>query len=426
MTEDIAMSKNAWQQAFSFKANFQSIYQRRASNFAPIDGIRALSIILVLVYHTFLVYDIANNHETVDSIMAHMGGFWSWAWNGDKGVDVFFVMSGFLISGILLKQYSKTGNLNLKNFYIRRYLRLTPAYYFMLTIYWLLSAHNSNAIWANYLYVSNFLPYEQQAAGWTWSLAVEEQFYFIYPLILMAVFRWAKHLGWTLLALFFTSIFVNTFIVLNDDMLRTTPSSAIYAYGDFYHHFFTVLYDDLYTRFGGLVVGCLAAYGMHFHLEKLKKIANTQFGILMTVLGVALIVFFMAFPVFSHAYDANQALHIFYYIFNHTLFAVGVGILILAMLLQQHRLAGGLRWFFSLPFWYPIASLSYSLYLIHLVVMIMVIPAILHLTMTMPEVYPWSMGQILLYGFIISSVLSMAIAALMYLFIEKPIMNLRR
>ena len=146
----------------------------------------------------------------------------------------------------------------------------------------------------------------------------------------------------------------------------------------------------------------------------------------MTVLGVALIVFFMAFPVFSHAYDANQALHIFYYIFNHTLFAVGVGILILAMLLQQHRLAGGLRWFFSLPFWYPIASLSYSLYLIHLVVMIMVIPAILHLTMTMPEVYPWSMGQILLYGFIISSVLSMAIAALMYLFIEKPIMNLRR
>lgn len=426
MAEDVAMSKNAWQKAFSFKANFQSIYQRRATNFAPIDGIRALSILLVLVYHTFLVYDIANPNETVASIMAHLGGAWTWAWNGDKGVDVFFVMSGFLISGILLKQQAKDGHINLKNFYIRRYLRLTPAYYFMLTVYWLLSANNSNAIWANYLYVSNFLPYENQAAGWTWSLAVEEQFYFIYPLILMVVFKWTKHLGVVLLGLFVASMAVNATIVLNDPALRTTPSSVIYTYGDFYHHFFTVLYDDLYTRFGGLVVGCLAAYAMHFHQQKLTQVANSSVGIVLTVIGVGLILFFMVFPVFSQAYDANQTLHILYYIFNHTLFAVGVGILIIAMLLQQHPIAGVFRWFFSLPFWFPIASLSYSLYLIHLVVMVIVIPAILHLTMTMPEAYPWAMGQILLYGFIVSAILSLAIAALMYLFIEKPIMNLRR
>ncbi|MGQ0442146.1 MAG: acyltransferase family protein [Methylophilaceae bacterium] len=426
MTDDVAMSKSAWQKAFSLSANFQSIYQRRASNFAPIDGIRALSIILVLVYHTFLVYDIANPNETVASIMVHLGGAWTWAWNGDKGVDVFFVMSGFLISGILFKQYTKEGHLNLKNFYIRRYLRLTPAYYFMLTIYWLLSANNSNAIWANYLYVSNFLDYQHQAAGWTWSLAVEEQFYFIYPLILMAVFKWAKHLGWVLLALLFASIAVNTALVLNDELLRTTPSSVIYSYGDFYHHFFTVLYDDLYTRFGGLVVGCLAAYAMHFHQAKLAQVTNSNFGLAMTLLGVSLVVFFMAFPAFSHEYDAYQTLHVLYYIFNHTLFALGVGILIIAMLLQQHLIANVFRWFFSLSFWYPIASLSYSLYLIHLVVMVIVIPAILHLTISMPVAYPWSMGQILLYGFIMSTLLSLAISALMYLLIEKPIMNLRR
>jgi peptidoglycan/LPS O-acetylase OafA/YrhL len=134
----------------------------------------------------------------------------------------------------------------------------------------------------------------------------------------------------------------------------------------------------------------------------------------------------MMFPVFSPAYDTNQPLHIVYYIFNHTLFAVGVGILIIAMLLQKHWFANAFKWFFSLPFWYPIASLSYSLYLIHLVVMAMVIPAIVNLTLTMPAQYPWSMGQVLLYGFIVSSVLSFAIAALMYLFIEKPVMNLRR
>ena len=426
MTEDIAMSKSAFQKAFSFKENFQSIYQRRATNFAPIDGIRALSILLVLVYHTFLVYDLSNPHETVASILEKLGWAWTWAWNGDKGVDVFFVMSGFLISGILLRQHSKEGHLNLKNFYIRRYLRLTPAYYFMLTVYWLLSATNSEMIWANYLYVNNFIPYEHQAAAWTWSLAVEEQFYFIYPLILFAILKWSKSPGFVLVWLFFISIAVNTGIVLMDDMIRTTPSSAIYTNDAFYHHFITVLYDNLHTRFGGLVVGCLAAYAMHFHKDKLTQVANSALGIALTVLGLSLIAFFMVFPAFSPAYDSYQTMHILYYIFNHTLFAVGVGILIIAMLLQQSWLANIFRKFFSLTFWYPIASLSYSLYLIHLVVMILVIPAMVNLTLTMPEQYNWSMSEVLLYGFIVSSILSFAIATLMYLFIEKPVMNLRR
>ena len=426
MSEDIAMTRTAWQQAFSIKQNFQSIYQRRASNFAPIDGIRALSILLVLVYHVFLVYDLSNPHETVASILEKLGWAWTWAWNGDKGVDVFFVMSGFLISGILLRQYAKEGHLNLKNFYIRRYLRLTPAYYFMLTIYWLISANNSDMIWANYLYVSNFIPYEKQAAAWTWSLAVEEQFYFIYPLILMAILKWCKSPGLVLAWLFFISIAVNAGIVYFDATIHSNPSSAIYTNDHFYHYFVTVMYDNLHTRFGGLVVGCLAAYAMHYHQERLTQVANSTIGIALTFLGVGLMVFFLIFPAFSPVYDTHQTMHNWYYIFNHTLFAVGVGILILAMLLQKHWLANAFNRFFSLPFWYPIASLSYSLYLIHLVVMIVVIPAMVNLTLTMPAQYPWSMGQVLLYGFIVSSVLSFSIATLMYVFIEKPVMNLRR
>jgi peptidoglycan/LPS O-acetylase OafA/YrhL len=426
MSTNIAISKGALQKAFSFKENFTSIYTRRASNYAAIDGIRALSILLVLVYHTFLVYDLANPNETVTSMLDTLGWGWSWAWNGDKGVDVFFVMSGFLITGILLRQYAKLGHLNLKHFYIRRYLRLTPAYYFMLAVYWLLSAHNSDMVWANFLYVSNFIPYANQAAGWTWSLAVEEQFYFIYPLILMTILKWAKQPGVMLLWLFVISIIINVCIVMTDDLLKTMPGSAVYTDDTYFNDFFTVLYDNLHTRFGGLVVGCLVGYGMHYHQAKLKAVANSPLGVLMTVVGLALIAFFMAFPAFSHAYDAKQTVTILYLIFNHTLFAVGVGILIVAMILQQHWLAEAFRRFFSLSFWYPIASLSYSLYLIHLVVMTLVIPAMLNLTISMPQTYSWSMGEVLLYGFVVSTVLSLFMAALMYLLIEKPIMNLRR
>lgn len=412
-------TESTWKKAYSLKANWQSIYQRRPSNYAPIDGIRGLSILLVLFYHIFLVYDKTSETHTVATMLDQLGLGWAWAFNGDKGVDVFFVMSGFLISGILLRQYEKLGHLNLKNFYIRRYLRLTPAYYFMLIIYWLLAAPNSENIWANFLYVSNFVDYQHQAAGWTWSLAVEEQFYFIYPLILLAILRWTKSPGWILLSLFVLSFVVNAYIVFGDPQLSKTPFSHIYTNHDYFNHYFTVLYDNLYTRFGGLVVGCLAAYIMHFYQDKLKSVMNSPIGISMTWLSIAIIIFLMAFPIFLPRYDHYSWLHLTYDIANHTLFAVGVGVLILAMILQQHAVARACSWFFSLNFWYPIATLSYSLYLIHLVVMVIVIPTMMQQTVL-------SMGEVLLYGGLLSSLISFLIATFMYVFIEKPVMNLRK
>ena len=426
MSHDVDLSKTAMQRAFSFKENFRTIYTRRASNYASLDGIRALSILLVLVFHTIFVYQLAHPTETVESILNEIGGWWGWALNGDKGVDVFFVMSGFLISGILFRQIDKKGHMDLKNFYIRRYLRLTPAYYFTLTVYWLLNGPNSEYIWANYLYVSNFIDYGHQAVGWTWSLAIEEQFYFIYPLLLFVILKFSKSPGYVMLWLFIASIAVRAGIVMTDEAIRTSPGSRMYLDHDYFNHFFTVLYDNLHTRFGSLLVGCIAAYNFHFHKDKLNEFFNSTMGLLTTVIGLILIIFFMGFANYLPTYDEYQNVHIWYYILNRNLFSLGIGIIIMAMLLQQHGLAEALRKLFSVPFLYPFAVLSYSLYLIHLVVMAVVIPALINLTISMPAEYPWSISETLVYGFVISTVLSMVIATLMYLFIEKPVMNLRR
>jgi len=419
MSDNIATSTSALQQAFAFKDNLRSMFVRRASNYASIDGIRAVSILLVMVYHIFLVYEKSNPNESIESMLNQLGMGWSWVVNGDKGVDVFFVMSGFLITGILLRTYAKLGHLNLKNFYIRRYLRLTPVYYFMLVVYFLLSAPNSENIWANFLYVSNFIDYKDQAAGWTWSLAVEEQFYFIYPLILIAILKLGRHPGYWLVGLLVLSLLVNTWIVVTDSQLSTTPFSQVYTNDHYYNHYFTVIYDNLYTRFGGLVVGCIAGYAMHFYPARVKALMNSSAGLLLTLLALIIIVLFMSLPLYLPKYDAYGWLHILYDISNHTLFAIGLGLLILALILQEHRLAKSLNWLFSLRFWYPIATLSYSLYLIHLVVMIAVIPPLM-------QSANYTMGEVLLYGGFLSSVISFIIAALMYLFIEKPVMNLRK
>lgn len=423
--DNSASTQSRWQQAFSFKENFQSIYTRRASNYASIDGIRAISIILVLVFHAFFVYLNSHPATSTDLMLSELGSFWGWALNGDRGVDVFFVMSGFLISGILLRENSKNNRIDLKRFYLRRYLRLTPAYYFTLIVYWLMNGPHSEWIWANFLYISNYIHYSHQAVGWTWSLAIEEQFYFIYPLLLIALLKCTKSQGKALLGLFVLSFVIRWYVVMFDEQISTSPASRMYTDENYFNHFFTILYDNLHTRFGSLVVGCLAAYGFHYHKEKLASFFNSSVGTLTTIIGVILVVLFIGLPTYLSQYDEYQTFHILNYIFSRNLFSIGIGIIILAMLLQQHVIANGIRWFLSWRFWYPFATLSYSLYLIHLVVMVVVIPAMINLTVQMPEAYPWSTGETLLYGFIVSTVLSLFISALMYLFIEKPIMNLR-
>jgi len=289
-----------------------------------------------------------------------------------------------------------------------------------------MSGPHSEWLWANFLYVNNFIHYSHQAMGWTWSLAVEEQFYFIYPLLLIVILKFSKRPGYVLLTLFLISFLVRLGIIMSDEVISSSPSSRMYTDKEYFNHFFTVLYDNLHTRFGSLVVGCMMAYCFHYHQERLEQFANSKAGVLTTIIGVFMIVFFMVFPIWSTDYDNYTTLHLLYNIFNRNLFSLGIGIVIVATLLQKHFVAEILRIFFSSRFWYPMATLSYSLYLIHLVVMSVIIPAIVNLTVTMPEQYPWSTLECLAYGFIVSTVLSMAIATLIYLFIEKPIMNLRK
>ncbi len=157
-----------------------------------IDGLRAIAVLAVVLYHFGLPLS---------------GGF--------VGVDIFFVISGFLIGGILWREYDGTGRISLKNFYIRRLRRLAPAFFAMLAgtavFGWLILLpfeyrEFGKAVIASTVYLSNLLFYRQ--AGYfdtasedkpllhTWSLAVEEQFYIFLPLVLIALARWR----WGLLA----------------------------------------------------------------------------------------------------------------------------------------------------------------------------------------------------------------------------------
>ena len=151
-----------------------------------IDGLRAIAILLVVVFH-------------FDLFAIGKAGF--------IGVDVFFVISGFLITSIIVADL-KSGKFSLRTFYYRRARRLLPAILATLLLYWaagyflllpdIFKEFSVEAVLSQ-VYVSNFyywrtVNYFGFQAAWvpllhTWSLAVEEQFYIFFPLLCLVVWR---------------------------------------------------------------------------------------------------------------------------------------------------------------------------------------------------------------------------------------------
>jgi peptidoglycan/LPS O-acetylase OafA/YrhL len=141
-----------------------------------LDGLRAVSIATVVVGHA------ARAH--------HFPGIWSAF--GNTGVRIFFVISGYLITTILLSEYARSGTINLREFYIRRGYRIFPAAFVFLMVTALVDRHEMT--WyhfaAAFFYLANYDYSRPWIFGHLWSLSVEEQFYILWPSVLK---RWHRH-----------------------------------------------------------------------------------------------------------------------------------------------------------------------------------------------------------------------------------------
>ncbi|MFN2532273.1 MAG: acyltransferase family protein [Pyrinomonadaceae bacterium] len=144
-----------------------------------LDGLRAVSICLVMVSHLFGTRGFLP--ETGLASVFELG---------ELGVRVFFVISGFLITSIVLRELESSGRIRLSKFYFRRTVRIFPPYYAFLTLLVLLtllgvlnltSADEFHAL----TYTSNYFPQRSWSVAHTWSLAVEEQFYLLWPATLL-------------------------------------------------------------------------------------------------------------------------------------------------------------------------------------------------------------------------------------------------
>ncbi|MBK9241628.1 MAG: acyltransferase [Acidobacteria bacterium] len=165
---------------------------RNQAGYIPeLDGLRAIAILLVIVFHSRTIADAATDGQQFFMRLAETG----WV-----GVDLFFVLSGFLITGILIDTAGRPGYF--RSFYIRRVLRIFPLYYAALAAFAIgfhvfgierLAPVSTTAEVAHWVYLQNWLPLF--GVDWTrplahfWSLGVEEQFYLCWPALVLLFAR---------------------------------------------------------------------------------------------------------------------------------------------------------------------------------------------------------------------------------------------
>ncbi len=287
-----------------------------------LDGMRAISILLVIGAHL-------KHSDVFSSLLPSYIYF-----DGTLGVGVFFTISGFLITTLMLKEEDSKGKINLKNFYIRRFLRLMPVYYaFLIALVIIDYLTIVNITWCQYLsaltYTKNFFC-TSWIDGHLWSLAVEEQFYLVWPLIFYFVPK--KYRIKIAVALVITApIFRLIFYVIKQGSL---------------------LSFSFFSNMDCLMIGCLVAY-IYFKEYKIIGLLNNLPQGLVRLVALGLVFF-------SSLIQHLLLFGFFTVPFNKTVQSIAVGILIVSYSLQPK---GWSYNFLNLKFITYIGVLSYSIYL---------------------------------------------------------------
>jgi peptidoglycan/LPS O-acetylase OafA/YrhL len=220
-----------------------------------LDFIRGIAILMVLDYH----------FRATSIFFAPLAalGFPHFGW---AGVDLFFILSGFLVGGLLLDEWKRTGNFDAVRFLKRRALKIWPAFYFFLAVEAIVRVHPLKTfLLGNILSIQN---YTVNSIPHTWSLAIEEQFYLFLILIMVVSSKSRQAPRW----IFGIGMSSGLIILITRTVLNFAGFET---------------YKYTHTRADALLWGLLLAVLYHFSPDRLRRIQN-QRVILITVLGAAI------------------------------------------------------------------------------------------------------------------------------------------
>lgn len=314
------------------------------------------------------------------------------------GVDLFFVLSGYLIGGQLLAPLASERSIKLGRFFARRVLRIMPAYFVILAVYFLLPSwreypNMAQPLWKFLLSVQNIALHGGSAFSHAWSLAVEDQFYLCLPFILLIVNRWPRA------ALIIPCVIVFGGLALRAVLAWKNPSIDG---GVSFSAFQAWIYYPSWTRLDPLVFGVVLAAIEKFRPHWWKRLAN--FAIWLWLPALALISYGLYFGEGDNLTAAAC-------VWQFPLIALGMaGLLICA---QSTRLVFRR---IKIPGAAFVASIAYSAYLIQKLVIHAVEQLCSSYNIRLTSVIALVGVQLCVY----------AAATLLFLLVERPFLQLRK
>jgi peptidoglycan/LPS O-acetylase OafA/YrhL len=351
----------------------QSVSPRRTASgpIPSLDGIRAVSVALVFF-----------SHNGLGSVVP-----------GGLGVTIFFVLSGFLITTLMRSEYAEYGSISLRAFYLRRLLRLAPPLIIVTCIAVVLSLTLAIGTpftpaglvsvllyFSNYFLITHAAGNQPPGLGVTWSLAVEEHYYFLYPPLMLLLLRFGR-----------PALSAVTLALLCGAILAWR--CWLVTHGASEHH----LDMGTDTRVDAILIGCLLAVIANPWLDPLPPANRVRdLGLAAACLSVlvATLLWRSDFFRFTFRYTA-QSLAI-------------AGLLYFAVARAQ---MAPFRWLNARPLVY-LGEVSYTVYLAHYMVLLWA------------QSYVSGLGRVGVGA--VTAVVTLGIAALMRRFVEKPCAALRR
>jgi len=353
-----------------------------------LDTLRAAAILLVFMSH---YYGFASTNPTF-GVFSRLG----WA-----GVDLFFVLSGFLIGDQILSGLAQGRILSLSAFYKRRLLRTLPDYWVVLALYFAFPAFMGGKepppLWRFLTFTQNILLQPGTAFSHAWSLCVEEQFYLLLPLLCLLFVRAGRSraAAWVVMAALLSIGIASRWFYWSGYGLA--PANGYYSH----------IYYGSITRFDEFLPGVAIAFLRHFHPRAWSRVTLHGHWLLAAGMIAVLTVgtlFLNGNYIEGYGYGFTAT------VFGYSLVAMSFGLLVLAALspgswLDRLRIPGAK----SLALW------SYAFYLIHKPIMM-----ILH--RELPTYWDSDSPRTIAVIFTVSLLGS----GLLYRFVETPFMRLRR
>jgi peptidoglycan/LPS O-acetylase OafA/YrhL len=353
-----------------------------------LDHLRTLAIALVFVFHYGRLFPHPKWIETI--------GKFGWT-----GVDLFFVLSGYLIASQLFVTIANQKNISLKEFFLKRFFRIIPAYLIVVAIYFCFPyVHEREALAPLWKYLTFTLNLgldlrTQGTFSHAWSLCIEEQFYLLLPLILVSLvyFKAIKKGYWLLIALFLFG-FATRYYAYNTFVLPHIEEEN--AWANWYRH----IYYPTYCRLDGLLVGVSIAALLQF--RPMIKDKLLQYGNMFLLLSLFILAGAYVLCIDEESFAAT--------VFGFPLVSIGYGVMVLGAVSPNSFL-----YKFKLNITAFIATLSYALYLMH--------KFIIHITHDQFEKLNIAKDSTLMFFICIATTILAALA--MNKMVEKPFLKWR-